>query len=787
MPLVSIVIVASLGLGIGANTTVFSWLQMVRWKPLPGVADAGRLQTLETRTRQGGYIGTSWLRFLDLQQRSRTFAWLLASRATPLTIGSAPAVTRVTALFVSGNYFEVLAQRAAAGRLLSPPDAESPGRQPVVVVSYDYWQTRYGGARTAVGSTIRVNGQALEIVGVAPRRFQGTTLGLAFDMWIPATMASTLIAGSRELVDRSQGGYTVLGRLRPDTAPAAAAAELDAAARELARSHPATDGGLGIELHAFNDPPRGPQRMINGALALMQTVMLLVLVAVCGNVANLLLARASVRQRDFGVRLALGAPRRRVAWLVLLEALLLAAAGTILGVGLALWGTQAVRAGEISGAMPIRFQTGIDGVGLAVASALGVLCAVAAAATPMWLLLRLDPQDTLRLAIRGRSRSAVRELLMGLQVALALLVLVVAGLFFQRFQEGRGLDPGFRADGVLLAAYDRTGSDTTPDGNRAFASRVLRALREVPGVESAALASAIPLDIHGLPSRSFVLEGRADSGTPDEALSNIVTPGYLATMGIPLVAGSDFAGLDDAAAPPQAVVNQAFVARYAPDGTIIGRRIVSRGVSHVIVGVARTSTYDAFGEAPTPLVLYSYRDRPLAAAQMHVRTRPATELAMTAAIRRVVADLDPSLPVFDVRTLPEHIARNLVLRRVPARMFLVLGPLLLLLAAVGVYAVVDYGVSQRTSEIAVRLALGATSQAVVRRIVAETLAVISLGIGGATLLAIGVDLHLVRGGLRDLPVLVGVPLLLAAVGAVAAWLPARRASRVQPARVLRAI
>ena len=290
--------------------------------------------------------------------------------------------------------------------------------------------------------------------------------------------------------------------------------------------------------------------------------------------------------------------------------------------------------------------------------------------------------------------------------------------------------------------------------------RVLRGLRAVPGVESAALAFSVPLDIHGLPSRSFALEGRADTGTPDEALSNIVTSGYLATMGIPLVAGTDFADLDDAAAPPQAIVNQAFVARYAPDGTVIGRRLVSRGVAHVIVGVARTSTYDAFGEAPTPLVLYSYRDRPLAAAEMHLRTRPGTELAMASAIRRVVADLDPSLPVFDVRTLPEHIARNLVLRRMPARMFLVLGPLLLLLAAIGVYAVVDYGVSQRTSEIAVRLALGATSQAVVRRIVAETLAVIGLGVGASTLLAVAVDLHLVRGGLRDVPVLVGVPLLL---------------------------
>jgi putative ABC transport system permease protein len=376
---------------------------------------------------------------------------------------------------------------------------------------------------------------------------------------------------------------------------------------------------------------------------------------------------------------------------------------------------------------------------------------------------------------------------MGLQVALALLVLVVAGLFFQRFQEGRGLDPGFRAEGVLLAAYDRTGGDTSREANRVFASRVLRALREIPGVESAALASLVPLDIHGLRSASFALEGRPDTGTPDQALANTVSRGYLATMGIPIVEGTDLADLDDAAAAPQVVVNQAFVARFAPDGHVLGRRLRARDVTYVIVGVARTSTSDAFGEPPTPLVLYSYRDRPLAGAEMHVRVRPGSELATTAAIRRAVAGLDPALPVFDVRTLPEHIARNLVMRRVPARMFLVLGPLLLLLAAIGVYAVVDYGVSQRTREIALRLALGASRGTVIRRIVGETLAVIGLGAGAATLIAVTIDLHLVRGGTRDFPVLVGVPLLLMLVGALAAWLPARRASRVDPAHVLRAV
>jgi predicted permease len=787
MPLVSFVVVVSLAIGIGANTVVFSWLQMVKWKPLPGVAAASTLQLIEPRTGNGVYVGASWPDYRDLQQRLRSFQWLIAFRMTSLTVGDASRVERATGLFVSGNYFASLDLHPAAGHLLGPDDVAAPGSQPVVVISYDYWQTRFDGAASAIGSPIRINGESLSVIGVAPRRFQGTTLGLAFDIWLPATMSGVVIKGSRELDERSQRGYAVMGRLLPEVPSAAAQGELDAAMRELSLTYPATNQTLRAEILPFVSPPRGPQRMIGAALALLQALMLLVLIAVCGNTANLLLARASVRQREFGVRLALGGARTRVGGLIVLEALMLALAGTAGGVALAAWGTQALRAGEISGAMPIRFQTEIDAVGLAFAIGLGVLSAALAAATPAWFMARMEPQQALRTGTRRASRSPLRQALMGIQVALALFVLVVAGLFFQRFQESRDTDPGFRADGVMLAAYDLTGRGTDARANRQFASRVLHVLQAKPGVESIALASSVPLDIHGLPSRGFVLEGRPRlEADPDQALSNIVTPDYLRTMGIPLLAGSDFAPLDDTAAPPQAIVNDAFVRRYLDGGEAIGRRIETRGVSYVIVGIARTSVYDAFGEPPTPIVLYSYRDRPLASAEIHVRTRPGTETAMTATIRRAVADLDPTLPVYDVRTLTEHIAKNLVLRRVPARMFLVLGPLLLALAAIGIYAVVDYTVAQRTSEIGLRLALGARARHVVGQIVGETLGVVALAAGGASAIALAIDLHLVRGGARDIPVLVIVPMLLMAVAAMASWLPARRASAVDPATVLRA-
>jgi len=788
MPLVSSVIVVSLAIGIGANTVVFSWLQMVRWKPLPGVTAAYALQTIEQRNDTGSYVGASWLDYRDLRPRLEAFQSLMAFRMASLTIGDASRVERATGLFVSGNYFGDLGLRPAAGRFLTPQEASTPGGEPVVVISYDYWQSRFDGASTAVGQAIKVNGEPLVIVGVTPKRFQGTTLGLVFDMWVPATMVSTLIKGSRELDDRSVRGYTIMGRLRPDAAAAAAQGELDAAMRDLAVASPETNQALRAEITPFTKPPRGPQRMIDTALVLMQSLMLLVFIAVCGNTANLLLARASVRQREFGVRLALGAARRRVAGLVLLEALILSLAGTGIGAALAVWGTRALQTGEISGAFQIRFQTEIDLVGLAFAMALGLLSTLLAAGAPAWYMARLEPQQALRAGSRRAARSSLRQALMGVQVALALFVLLVAGLFFQRFQERRDVDPGFRADGVMLAAYDLTGRGTSTDANRQFASRVLAGLRDVAGVESVALASSIPLDIHGLPVRSFTLEGRTrENADPDQALSNIVSPGYLKTMGIPLIAGSDFAQMDDTAAPPQVIVNDAFVHLYLNGAEPLGRRLQSRDTTYTIVGVARTSTYDAFGEPPTPIVYYSYRDRPLNVAQIHVRTRPGAEATSVGAIRRVVTGLDASLPVYDVRTLHEHIEKNLVMRRVPARMFLVLGPLLLILAAIGIYAVVDYTVAQRTSEIGLRLALGARVTQVVAQIVSESLFVVVLGAGGALVIAVFIEMHLVRGGTRDLPVLIAVPIILFAVAAFASWLPARRASKVDPATALRTL
>jgi len=382
--------------------------------------------------------------------------------------------------------------------------------------------------------------------------------------------------------------------------------------------------------------------------------------------------------------------------------------------------------------------------------------------------------------------SRLRNALMAVEVALAIVVLVAAGLFFRSFMETRDSDPGFRRDGVLLAAYDLSGRRVDAAAARSFASRVLDRLRAVPALDGVAIASSVPLDIHGMPTRVFTLEGRArEDGMPDEALANTVTPGYFNVMAIPLVAGTDFVSLDDTAAPPQAVVNEEFVRRYLDRAQPLGRRVELGGRAYSIIGVVRNALYNAFGDPPTPIIYVSYRDRPSPAGEIHLRTRPGAETAVAPEVRRIVRDLDPDLPIFDVRTLNDHIESNLILRRIPARMFAVLAPLLLLMAAIGIYAVVSYTVSLRTTEIGVRLALGATGRRIVAQFVGESLRVIGAGAIAGWVIAFVLAVDVLSGGPIDITVFAVVPAILLAVATIAACLPARRATRVDPAIALR--
>ncbi len=475
-----------------------------------------------------------------------------------------------------------------------------------------------------------------------------------------------------------------------------------------------------------------------------------------------------------------------MARLVLTENLLLGVAGSLLGLVIALWGTSALRAMPAYGAFPIKFQTTADGVTVAFAFGLGLVSGLLFGLAPAIQLARLDPQRALRTGSVVGGRTRLGRVLMAVEVALAIIVLIAGALFLQKFGEARDTDPHFRRDGLWLAAYDLSGRNLDGDGSRQFAQRLLEAARALPAVETAAIAAAVPLDIHGLPSRTFALEGRARSdGRLDEVLTNTVTPGYLQAMGIALKSGKDFAPLTDAAAPAEAIVNEEFVRRFLAGSTALGRQLDSRGKRFVIVGVSAGSTYQTFGEAPEPIIYLSYRDRPIAAGELHLQVRRGADPSLGAELQRAARTVDPTLPLYNVRTMPEHIERNLFLRRIPARMFMVLGPLLLCLAALGIYAVVSYAVSQRTREIALRLALGAVRRRVVAGMVADTLTVVMIGGAAGWLIAFDVYRQVTDTGPLNRPVFFGVPALLVFVAALAAWLPARRAGRIDPAAALK--
>jgi len=786
MPGLAAVIIISLAIGIGVNTTILSWIETILLKPVPGVSGASNFLLVEPRAETGGYVGASWLEYRDLQKQVPSLRDVVASQMVPFNVGETGQTERTHGQLVSGNYFSALGLKPAIGKFIRPEEAERPGTEPVVVISYDYWQTRFRGATEVVGQELRVNDRDLVVIGVTPREFQGTMIPLKFELWVPATMAPALLGETRDLQDRSSRSFSLIGMLRPGATREGAQAEFSAAMAQLARDYPEANAGVGGEILPFWDSPRGPQRLLISGLAILQGVMLLLLLAVCGNTANLMLARGSTRQHEMAVRVALGAGRWRIVSLVLSENMLLALLGASLAAAIAVWGTTALRVAPMIGAFPILFQTRVDELTLAFAMLLGAACGLIFSAAPAIHLARLDPQDGLRSNSNTPPRSRARKVLMGVEVGLAMVVLIAAALFLQSFRSARQTDPRFRPEGVLLAAYDLSGRNPSEASEREFTARLLERLRSLPDVEAAAIATNVPLDLHGIPARPFTVQGRVRTEAgQDRAISNTVTPGYFKVMAIPLLEGNDFAEMRDKVAPAQAIVNEEFVRRYLNGADAIGRRLQTRAGSFTIIGVARDSVYNAFGEPAQPAIYFSYRDRPQVQGEIHLRTRGGNETALTSEARAVLRDLDPMLPLYDVRTFPQHIERNLYLRRIPARMFAVLGPLLLGLAAIGIYAVVSYAVAGRTREIGVRLAFGATSRRVILQIIRENLGAITWGTAIGWALALVISVRAIPKGVVNLPVFIGVPAILLGVATLACWIPARKASRIDPMAALR--
>ncbi len=787
-PFLSAVIISSLAIGIGANTVIFSWLRRAAFDPLPGARGAG-LMSLETIDDTGNYVSTSWLEYLDLRERVPSLDGIAIQRQRPLTLGEAGAGERVSAQLVSGNFFDVLGVRPALGRFFRPEEGRQPGDAPVAILSHDFWRKHFDADPHAVNRTLRLNDRMFTVVGVAPAGFHGGINSLSFDLWVPAPFATELQPASTELTNRKSRPYTMLARLRPGVTPARVQTELDAAARHLLDTYPETNRGLAYTMLPLWRSPRGGQTMVTG-LATLQVFAALILAVVCANTAGLLLAQASTRRREIGVRLALGAAPSRIIAHLLGESVVLALLSIAGGLVVALWGADLLRSIPFSlpGGLTLRIATEIDGGALLFGCLLALACGVLFGLAPALQASRADVLSSLRAgagALPGRSR--LRDALVATEVALALVLLVLAGLYTLSFRNSLRANPGFDPDRVLLGTLDLGSKGYARDRALALMDDLLRRLRETPGITGASLSSNVLLDLHGLPTGVISVTGRPFD--PDRKIRYAyATPGHLETLGMPLREGADLAPLDRRDLPPDAVINEEMARRYWPGLSPVGRVFNVNDTDYVVAGVVRNARYETLNEPPRPLAWLTLRNRVAFLPALHVRAA-GDPRAMLGAVRSVVRELDATLPVLEVRTLAQHVTNNLVTQRLPAQMLGVLAPLALALSAIGLYAVIAYSLAQRTREIGVRLALGSSPGDVIGLMVWQGLRVVLAGIalGWPAALLAGWLLRRVFVGVPfGTPVIyAGVPLLLLAVAALACWLPARRAAGVDPLVALR--
>jgi predicted permease len=787
------VVVLSLALGIGANTVVFSSIQASFLDPLPGVEHGARLMVIDPRDRSGAYLLSSWLDYRDVREQQTSFREIAASSVRALNLGGADGRDeRIWAELVSDNFFPLLGVRPALGRFFTANESAHPGSSPVAVIAYSYWQTRFGGSPTVLGQTLRLNDVVFTIVGVAPEKFKGSIVALGFDVWVPLTMAGQLIPGSKELTARDNRPLMLLADLKPGVTVVQARAELEAIFRRLATSYPETNADLTPDLLPLWRSPIGAQPYMLGALATQQILVFLVLLVVCANTANLLLARATVRQKEIGIRLALGAGRFRIIRQLLTESLLLALLGALGGVLFSLWGIDALHHVPMPGYLPIKVVTHLDAVGCAFSVLLGIACGLLFGLAPALQLTRTDVNPALKVGGCGTGaapRHRLRDLLVAAEVAIALIVLVLAGLFLKSFRNAHTADPGFDTRGVLLSSFDLAAKGYDTKAARAFVRELLPRLQATPGVAAATVGTFVPLDVRGLPKTPFAIEGQAASaGRPEVALFGYVAPGYFQTLGIPLVDGADFVDLDNESRPAEVIVNQEFARRYWPGVSPLGRKLVVEDSTYEVVGVARDCQCVSLSAKPAPLLYFSLRDRFSFNLTLQVRTR-GDPLAFAPEVRRVVHGLEANLPLRDVRTLTQSIEESLVVIRIPAYMLAALGPLALLLAAIGIYSVLSYSVAQRTHEIGVRLALGASPRNVVALIVRQGFAVVAtglvVGLGTVYVASFYLSRILVKVPPGDPTVFLTVPALLLAIAWLACWQPARRATKVDPIVALR--
>lgn len=786
----TLVAVLSLAIGIAANTTVFKWIDNILMHPIPGTAKAEELVCFETVAQNGDHLTISYPSYRDFRDHLTQISGLLVARPWSFSVGPDDRPERVGGELVSGNYFAVLGVKAELGRLFSPDEyGDKLGGYPVVVIGDSLWRRLFHADPGVIGKPLRINKQALTVVGVAPPEFRGAVPGFALEMWVPAVMAAQLKAMPEWMLsERTSQMFSATARLKPGVSMEQAQSEVTAVAAEIARRNASSEAGFRAMLVPIWKGQSGAQALL-APLRILMGLCVVVLLIVCANVANLILVRTASRQREFAVRLAMGAGPTRIVRQLLTESLVLGAGGVVAAVLLIVW----LQDLPVKLAPPTRFPiAGFSGWNLdsvAFSMAVCLIASIASGIAPALESARTDLNRALKEG--GRSGTAggrllrLRGMLVVSEVALALVALVGAGLFAKSFKASTGINPGFDARNVAVADFHLASAGYSMAERKLFCRRLRDRLEALPGVKAVAYSDSVPLGFSWL-WEDVSVEGYVPAKNERMKIyRNIVSPGYFAALHIPIIEGRDFTEKDDESSLRVMIVTQAFRRRFFAGRNPIGHKVRAWGDWFTVVGIAADSKYHTPNEAPmtyfyAPLRQVYREDHTLS---FFVRTAGPAEQGV-AALQREAAALDPNVSAVNATPMAEAITAPLYPQKVAAMLLGGLGALATLLAAIGLYGVMSYSVSQRAHEVGIRMALGAAPGEVVAMLVGQGTRFIGVGVAVGIVIALvlaraasGVLLHV---SAADPAVYAGSVVFLAAVALLACYIPARRATHIDP-------
>jgi predicted permease len=784
-----------LTLGIGANAAVFSWIEGILYRPYPAVVHQEQLLAVAGTARgESGPTEISWPDLIDLERGCTLCDAFIVSKIMGTTLSVGDRAERAVGSIVSANYFDSIGVHPILGRGFEPGEDSGRNAHPVTVISYQLWQGRFKGDPQIIGKTQRLGGLPHTIIGVAPEGFYGTFVGWAMQFWVPASMEELFEAGGYKLEDRGARWIEAYVRLKPGVTRRQAQEQISDVAKRLEADYPATNRGRGMKLWPLWQTPFNNAGTLLPTLEIMLAVVAFVLLIACANVGNLLLVRSFARRREMTVRIAIGGGRSRLLQQLLTESLILATLGAAGGLLVAHWCRRALMLlFPARGGVAMHLPGEIDWRVLALSAGVCLVTTLLLGLVPAIETRKLDLAGALKLdsvgVVGSGGTARVRSGLVLVQVSLSFVLLVGAGLLLQSLQKIRTGSPGFSTHGVLFTAIDLASAGYGTERARNFQDALIDRVRALPGVTSAAFARSTPLGYGSFSSTPIAVDGYQPP--PEESPTveyNEVGPDYFVTMGIPLVSGREFTRADDEKSALVAVVNETMAARYWRGRNPIGQRVQVKGRWVQVVGVAKDSKYESIREAPKPFFYVPRRQNFSIGAGLYIRT-PLGEETMTAALTRELHALDPDLALYEVITLQDQVDRSTSPQLVAVTLVGVLSGLAELLAAIGLYGVMSYAVSQSRRELGLRMALGACPCDLLRLVMRHGMTLmaggVALGAGAALGLTRLLGYLLYHVSPRDPMAFGSAFVVMTLVSATASLLPAWRASRTDPVGALR--